>query len=482
MRRRSLSLSILCLAALPGAPGSVRAETVPCDPAGPTPATEWLARARHAVGMAGTAGVLRAPISDVYQFNYQSDRPYPPFAIQVSESLSFLDPATGVEWLGQPGAPSRGLLVTERAAHAVRDSATVPAPEQFATVHPARWLNPWALLADWSATPEVRVKGRCRYRDYRRIVLARTGPAGEERLFLHEGTGFPIRAERSEPHYLFGQVEAAYLYLTWFDPLLPWTAVRTIDGQPEIERSYAGRGRVVPRDSAPGLAAPDGPDMRAVTATFLTPTPPDTSRAGPRTLLLRNVGYTEAITLVGDTVFVLDATQAESRARADSQWIGRVFPGRHPIVVIVTDLAWPHIAGVRFWVAAGATIVSHRANRAFLERVVTRRWTLEPDALERRRERARFRFRAVDDSATFGGGGLRALAIDGVGSEGSLMVYLPGERFLWAGDYLQRADRPTLYTGEVRAALDRHGLRPERVAAQHLPLTEWRRIAALTER
>ncbi len=334
-----------------------------------------------------------------------------------------------------------------------------------------------------SHASDVRVKGRCRYRDYRRIVLARTGPFGEERLFLHEGTGYPLRVERTEPHYLFGQVEAAYLYLTWFDPTLPWTAVRTIDGAPELERSYAGRGTLVPRDSAPSLAVgTDLPDMTAAIPTFLAPTPPDTVGIGPATTILRNVGYAEVVTLVHDTVFVLDATQGEARARADSQWIGRLFPGRHPIVVVVTDLAWPHVAGLRFWVGSGATIVSHRANRDFLERVVGRRWTLHPDRLERSRARARFRFVGVDDSLSLAGGELRLYPIDGVGSEGALMAYLPGDRFLWASDFLQRLDAPTLYATEIRAAADRHGLHPDRVAAEHLPVTAWARIEAITAR
>src|SRR4029077_1732428 len=118
-----------------------------------------------------------------------------------------------------------------------------------------------------------------------------------------------------------------------------------------------------------------------------------------------------------DTVFVFDATQGEERVRQDSTWIATLFPGRHPIVVVVTDLAWPHVAGVRAWVAHGATIVSHRAAREFLTQVVNRRWTLAPDLLERRRERVTFRFRAADDSLALGGGDVLLFPIDGAASE-----------------------------------------------------------------
>ena len=67
---------------------------------------------------------------------------------------------------------------------------------------------------------------------------------------------------------------------------------------------------------------------------FLRPTAPDTVRVGAHAFLLVNAGYTEAVALVGDTVWVLDATQGEERAQQDSAWIGKLFPGRHPVAVV----------------------------------------------------------------------------------------------------------------------------------------------------
>jgi hypothetical protein len=192
-----------------------------------------------------------------------------------------------------------------------------------------------------------------------------------------------------------------------------------------------------------------------------------------RTHLLANPGYTEGVTLLGDTLYLLDATQGEERARADSAVIDRLLPGQHPVVLVVTDLAWPHVAGVRYWVARGATIVSHRLSRPFLERVLARRWTRAPDLYERRRDQAKLTFMAVDDSLSLAGGKLRLYAIDGMGSEGGIMAYLPEDQFLWAGDYIQTVQQPSTYAMEVWRAVRRAGIRPTRTAAQHLPLTRW---------
>jgi hypothetical protein len=242
-------------------------------------------------------------------------------------------------------------------------------------------------------------------------------------------------------------------------------------------RTY-GAFHLSPRDSAPALAL-SAPDLEIKPPRFLQAIPPDTFRVSATTVVLHNPGYNEAITLARDTVFVFDATQSDDRARQDSAYIGRFFPGRHPVVVVVTDLAWPHVAGVRFWVASGATIVSHRASRGFLEQLVARRWTLAPDKLERARGTARLRFRSVADSLSLAGGEITLHAIDGIGSEGALIAYVKESRFLWASDYIQDLTNPTLYALEVWRAAARAGLTPERVDAEHIPITSWSKIRDL---
>jgi hypothetical protein len=105
--------------------------------------------------------------------------------------------------------------------------------------------------------------------------------------------------------------------------------------------------------------------------------------------------------------------------------------------------------------------------------VVQRRWRERPDLLERRRAAARFRFVGVDGPRAFAGGAVQVIPIDGIGSEGSVMTYLAPDRFLFAGDYVQRVDQPTSYGREVWQASRRAGITPDRLAAMHLPLTPW---------
>ncbi len=203
---------------------------------------------------------------------------------------------------------------------------------------------------------------------------------------------------------------------------------------------------LIPADSAPKLAVPATISSTPAPATVtLHGSQTDTVRVNAHTFLLVTPAYTETVTLMRDTVFLLDATSGDTRAQQDSAWIATLFPGRHPIAVVVTDLAWPHIAGVRFWVARGATIYSSRMSEDFLRRVVNRHWTLQPDVLEGMRAHAKFHFRAIADSLRLAGGALTAYELRGTSTEGALMVWSGTDRFLWAGDYIQSSGASPYY-------------------------------------
>jgi hypothetical protein len=378
-------------------------------------------------------------------------------------------------------------LGSRTGSYAVRDTVLTPSAGLHGQLATTRPLNVWAVLADWIAAGDARVTETCELRDYPRLVLTRASGKEGERLYVDMKSGYPVALERREPNYLWGQVDVQYVYATWTrigSGHLPGTATRMVDGQPELTRTF-GTMALVPRDSAPPLVLPPvTAPMATAGPTFLAPQPPDTIRVSNTTFLLRNSGYQEALTLAHDTVFVFDATQGDGRARQDSAWIGKLFPGKHPIAVVVTDLAWPHVAGVRYWVANGATIISHRASRPFLERVVQRRWTDAPDALEKRRLAGKGHgptmvFRPVTDSLRLAGGSVTLYPIDGAASEGALAAYVKADGFLWASDYIQDLSAPTQYVDEVAAAVRRVGISPVRVAAEHTPLGPWAAVAKL---
>ncbi len=439
-----------------------------------------LARARHVLGMDANGGsLIRITSRDVTAHGYESDRMYRPYLTYVDDHVIVLDPATGIERDSSSGAFGQ-RSVTLDDDHAVWSEQRA----SWANTEGARALDPRLVIHVWSAASDVHVTGRCSYRDYERVVLTRNGVYGPEHLYVDPKTGFVVKLDRFEPHYLWGQIHVEYVYMTWLlygaDVLMPMTVTRLVDGDEEVTRTFIDVSRV-PRDSAPPVAMPAaGTVSEVVTPGFLRPAPVDTVRLGPNTFVLANPGYNEIVSLLHDTVYVLDATQSEARARTDSAWIGRLFPGRHPVALVVTDLAYPHVAGLRFWVASGATVISRETSRAFLASVVARRWQLHPDKLESLSVRPALRFRPVRQ--TLLGQGIGLYAIDGIGSEGALMVYLPGDGVLWASDYVQQLNGPALYTSEVYAATCRYRIAPHRVVAEHQALADWSTLQAIVQR
>jgi hypothetical protein len=360
----------------------------------------------------------------------------------------------------------------------VQDKNVVLLPE---TSRQERYLDPWTVIHDWAAAGDARVVERERYRDYERMILARSTPDGEQRLFLDPKSGFPVKLDFEEPHYLWGQRHVEYVYTTWTltgGIMISSANFRLTDGAIEISQTI-GDLDTVERAAAQLPSFPEGSGQKADGwPRYLQPIDPTVTQVGPKTYLLANPGYREAVTEVGDEVFLFDATQGDERSRKDAALIAKLFPEHKKVTVVVSDLAWPHIAGVRYWVANGATIVAHQGARDFLQRVVDQKWTRAPDVLEKRRAEAKFNFVGVDSAYTLAPGiGLHP--IDGIGSEVALLAYLETDRFLWASDFIQTVTEPTSYGWEVWRAVQRDRLQPERTAAEHLALTPWSKIEEL---
>src|SRR5262249_28358752 len=159
-----------------------------------------------------------------------------------------------------------------------------------------------------------QVAGVETYRDYSRQVLTRRTPTGEQRLFLDPKSGFPVKLDLVEKHYLWGQRHVEYVYTNWTlagGVFVPGASFRLADGSVEISQTI-GDVEIVPRKSVPDLEMPPLP-TRAGDALplFLQAIDIKTIQVGPKTYLLSNPGYTETVTQVGGEVFLFDATQSE---------------------------------------------------------------------------------------------------------------------------------------------------------------------------
>lgn len=449
-----------------------------------------LKRAREVIGITSVGARvvhMRAILAEEQDF--QSDRPYPPFFSTMSDEEVWFNPANAVLRIqsqsmfpGDGPSPTFTTLDDGTNAEIITDEGHTPIPRLWAT---ERFLDACAVISDWSASKDVRIVGTEQYRDYPRMVLERNTVTGDQRLYLDPKTGFPVKLDLIEPNYLWGQRHVEYVWSNWIlrnGLTLPGAAFRIADGDVEMSLTIGSMELVASAGALP-LSPPEPPAQApADLPSFLQPITPKVVQVTPNVFLLTNPGYNEAVALLNGEIFVFDATQAEKRAREDEAQIRQLFPGEHKINVVVTDLAWPHIAGVRYWAAEGATIMAHASAVDFLKRVIDRRWALHPDALEQKRQNDRRwvqpKFVSINRVLDVADGAAELIPIDGIGSEGALAACIVGSKFLWASDYIQTVDRPSLYARETLAAATAARCDLERVAAEHLPLTDWKAVEA----
>jgi len=192
------------------------------------------------------------------------------------------------------------------------------------------------------------------------------------------------------------------------------------------------------------------------------------------------------VTLVrqSDGVVVLDAPISSQYSIQVIEATAVLFPKMPIKAVVTTSDAWPHIGGIREYVARGIPIYSLDLNNAILKRLVAAKHSFAPDRLQRAARRPEFR--EVSRKTVIGEGEARVevIPVRGEGGERMVAVYLPGTRLLYASDLLQlNRDRITffnpVYLVELTSALHREQIRDiDRVWAMHLAPIPWTQVTA----
>lgn len=163
---------------------------------------------------------------------------------------------------------------------------------------------------------------------------------------------------------------------------------------------------------------------------------------------------------------------------------------RYPSVpvkaVVTTSDAWPHLGGIREYVARRVPVYAHDLNVAILDRLIRAPRSTDPDALSSRPQTPMWR--RIGDRVTIGTGDTRIdlLPIRGELGERMAAVWMPGRRLLYASDMLQRNRDGSFFMPSMLAEIDalvrRERLDPDRVIAMHLAPTPWTEITAALEK
>lgn len=177
-----------------------------------------------------------------------------------------------------------------------------------------------------------------------------------------------------------------------------------------------------------------------------------------------------------DHIVLVEAPLNEARSQALIAKVGELFPGK-PIKTLINSHAhFDHSGGLRTFVDAGATIVTHKLNAPYYQKAWANPHTLNPDALARSKKAPRFE--------TFGDklvlGDSRKIEIHNIANsghnDGFALVYLPAEKILIEADAYTPAAAgaplpasPNPYSVNLYNNIQRLKLDVDKIAALHGP-------------
>lgn len=439
----------------------------------------------------------------------QSERPEGPWLTTYTESTEVRDfehqrrryDTRRRNWSFPSWSPVVSAVINgDVAAHTNGKSWTPGVAAEAAAVQAIYALAPEKLLFTALSAADLRTMPDELQQKVNQHVVAFTWNRRRLRLFLNAWTNVPTMLEivRSQTGFAdWGDVTERRWYSFWTlekgGLLYPRQTTVEWNGFPFSDETVQVLKVDEPVDDA-ALTIPEE-TKAAFAANANRPAPSPTVFDGSKAVALADwlvevpSGYNVSIVKQPDGLVVIEATTSNQHAADVMAFAARRFPGSRIKAVVTTSDAWPHIAGIRAYVAAGIPIYALDLNVSILTRFVNARHTLEPDQLEKQ-PRAPI-FRPVSAKTVIGAGDTRIELFPAHGEIGERMMlaWLPGARTLYTSDFIQR-NRPGSATPffmpkmlmEVQTAVEREGIAGiERVFGMHLSPTPWAEVVGAIE-
>jgi glyoxylase-like metal-dependent hydrolase (beta-lactamase superfamily II) len=189
-------------------------------------------------------------------------------------------------------------------------------------------------------------------------------------------------------------------------------------------------------------------------------------------------GYAALVVDFKPYIVVIEGGQSEERSSAVIAAAKKLIPKKPIRYVVNTHHHIDHSRGLRRYVAEGATIVTHRINAPYFERVFAAPKTLNPDALSKAKKEPTFETLTTKKVMTDGNHVIELHHMAGNGhNEGLILAYLPKQKLLVEADAYNPPAQPNApvpmpispYTENLVATIDRLKLDVDTIVPIHLP-------------
>jgi len=497
-------LSVCLLAATVAAGHPPRAARATSDAS----AAALVARAIDAVG--GQDALKRISTLHIEAIGHdyfidQSERPEGPFVTRYIQTTEKRDVAGGrsrietqqrfVEAADWADAATVTIVDADAAA-TVRGERTVPADRQsFDDGRDRVELAPERLLLVALAAPDLAVAPDVVVHGVRQKVVTFRLRSGRARLLLDSGDFVPTALEVSseDTFGIWGTVRQTTYYSLWTliaggvrYPLQTdqeWngvskasTTIVKIVVNPPFD---AGAFTIPDEVKKAFLAAPPAgiPTLRLDPSKRMELAPKIVQYGGAW-----NVGFIEQ----PDGLVIIEAPVGSRYSSDVLDEAAKRYPGMKVKALVTTSDAWPHLGGVREYVARGIPIFALDLNRPILERLLKADYSAHPDALAKSPKQARVTW--VLGKTVIGTGGTRMelYPVRGENGERQMMAYFPALKLLYTSDEVQKQRNGEFFMPEflleVRDVITREHLDVDRIFGFHAPPTPWSEIEAAIAR
>jgi glyoxylase-like metal-dependent hydrolase (beta-lactamase superfamily II) len=344
------------------------------------------------------------------------------------------------------------------------------------------YITPWGFLKGAAANNPTASRKRV---DGKQYTVVSWSPA----VKAPSGKSYTINGYVSDKNYIervetwvgdniMGDMHVLATYSGWKDfggTTAPARIVQTRGGWPYFEVDVAAA-KANPADldslAPPPANRPAGPPPGAPPAAALNVT---TEKLGDGLWRLTTGAgsYDSLVVEFKDYVMMLEAGQSIARGSAYIAETKKLVPNKPIRYVMNTHPHSDHTAGLPALVAEGATIITQRNNKEFLEGALNTPRTLLDDVLAKDPKRARIE--AVSAKKVYSDG-TRVVEMYHIypapHSNGLLVAYIPKERILFQGDFSVNPGQPA--NDHVKAlvvALERLNLDFDRYINVHAPAT-----------
>lgn len=429
----------------------------------------------------------------------QSERPEGPYIVEydrISESRDFEHGSwkqqQEMNWVIQAPVKSTVIVANGAAAQVFGSQVGPGGGQQLQDAEEALDLGPERILLIASAAPDLRTEPETVVQAVAHHVVAFTWKGLTVRIFLNTDTALPTAVEwkRAYPYNMYwspwGDVTTRVYYSFWW--LLPggihyprqWDTFRNGLPDREVTISEITLNPTFPADE---FAIPQ--DVRSKYLANPGRTVEDHSVGLPDQPVLEivkdvvHIPGAWNVTLVRQSngIIVIEAPISSGYSAKVIAEVERRWPGVRIKGVISTSDAWPHIGGVREYVARGIPVYALDVNLPILQRLIDSPRTFFPDQLARTNRKPIFHI--VTGKMVIGDGSnrLEIYPLRGETSERQMMVYLPGQKLLYGSDAFQKDETGAYFypqtVWEVKHAVERENLQVRTFFMMHMGPTDW---------